>query len=157
MSNIYFPEEQIGFNELYFVCYMIERTARHIKQHNRYVVEHIGKEGLERQLSIANTIHSLNPDQVVSDWIDEYQLAMGNWDVTAVDKRFTEKVPSDIQMGKVYARLVQSVAGHNESLANSIQRVYASPICDVIDNYNSSAYYEPSYVQTRAFYAGAFE
>lgn len=156
MSNIYFPEEQIGFNELYFVCYMIERTARHIKQRNRYVVEQIGQEGLARQLSIANTIHSLNPEQVVDDWMKEYHLNSGTYDVTKVDSRFTDKVPADTQMGKVYARLIQSVASDNESLTSTIQRVYASPICDAIDNYNSSAYYEPSYVQTRAFYAGAF-
>ena len=32
MSNIYFPDEEITFNDLYFVCYMIERVARSIKQ-----------------------------------------------------------------------------------------------------------------------------
>jgi len=156
MSNIYFPEEQIGFNELYFVCYMIERTARHIKQRNHYVVEQLGQDGLARQLSIADTIHSLNPEQVVADWIEEYHLTNGNWDVTKVDSRFTDKVPADTQMGKVYARLIQSVASDHESLTSTIQQVYASPICDAIDNYNSSAYYEPSYVQTRAYYDGAF-
>ncbi len=156
MKNIYFPEETIGFNEIFFVCYMIERTARHIKQRNRYVVEHLGDEGLKRQLSIANTIHSMNPEQVVADWIEEYGLEQGDTDVTKVDHRFTDKVPTDIQMGKVYARLVQSVTSDNESLSATIRSVYASPICDVIDNYNSSAYYEPSYVQTRAYYAGAF-
>jgi len=156
MSNIYFPEEMIGFNELYFVCYMIERTARHIKQRNRYVVEQLGINGLERQLSIANTIHSLNPEQVVADWIEEYHLETGDVDVTKVDHRFTDKVPSETQMGKVYARLITSVANDKECLATTMMNVYASPICDSIDNYSASAYYEPSYVQTRAFYAGAF-
>ena len=42
MSNIYFPDEQITFGDLYFVCYMIERVARSIKQRNRYVVERLG-------------------------------------------------------------------------------------------------------------------
>lgn len=27
-------------------------------------------------------------------------------------------------------------------------------VCETIDNYNSSAYYEPSYVITRAYYNG---
>jgi len=156
MSNIYFPDEEIGFNDIYFVCYMIERTARHLKQRNRYVAERIGKEGLARQLSIASTNHCLNPDQVVADWVDEYQLQPGNFDVTVVDPRYTDKVPTDTQMGKVYARLVDSIAGKDDNLASVILRVYASQICDAIDNYNSSAYYEPSYVQTRAFYAGSF-
>lgn len=156
MKNIYFPDEEIGYNELFFVCYMIERTARHLKQHNRYVVEHLGDDGLKRQLSIANTLHCLNPEQVVADWIKEYHLEQGSFDVTIVDHRFTDKYPTDLQMGKVYARLVLSVSSEEEALSSTIQRVYASPVCDVIDNYNSSAYYEPSYVQTRAFLAGSF-
>lgn len=156
MSNIYFPDEKITFNDLYFVCYMIERTARNLKQHNRYVAEKIGREELIRQLSIAATNHCLNPEQVVADWIEEYKLERGDFDVTIVDPRFTTKVPSETQMGKVYARLVDSITPEDGNLADSILKVYASPICESIDNYNSSAYYEPSYVQTRAYMNGCF-
>lgn len=156
MSNIYFPDEEITFNDLYFVCYMIERVARSLKQRNRYVVEQIGSDGLARQLSIAETNHCLNPEQVVSNWKEEYNLMEGNVDVTAIDSEYTEKVPTDLQMGKVYARLIDSVARQGQDLVLTIQSVYASPICDAIDNYNSSAYYEPSYVHTRAFHNGGF-
>lgn len=156
MSNIYFPDEEITFNDLYFVCYMIERVARNIKQRNRYVVECIGSEGLARQLSTAETNHCLNPEQVVSDWKKEYNLALGDVDVTRVDSEYTDKVPSDTQMGKVYARLIDSISKQGLDLVQTIQNVYASPICDAIDNYNSSAYYEPSYVQTRAYLNGRF-
>lgn len=155
MSNIYFPDEQITFNDLYYVCYMIERVARAIKQPNRYVVERIGGDGLARQLSIAGTNHCLNPEQVISDWKEEYHLEKGTTDVTRVDSRFTDTVPTATQMGKVYARLIETVS-KEQDLVQSIQRVYASPICDVIDNYNSSAYYEPSYVQVRAYQNGFF-
>lgn len=65
MKNIYFPEEEITENDLFFVCSMIERTARHIKQRNKYVVNSIGYDNLLRQLSIADTLHSENPRQVV--------------------------------------------------------------------------------------------
>lgn len=155
MSNIYFPDEQITFGDLYFVCYMIERVARSIKQRNRYVVERLGRNGLARQLSIAETNHSLNPEQVMSEWKEEYQLEEGSTDVTRVDSRFTDIVPSATQMGKVYARLIDTVS-QGQDLVQSIQKVYASPICDAIDNYNSSAYYEPSYVQVRAYRNGFF-
>ena len=155
MSNIYFPDEQITYNDLYFVCYMIERVARTIKQRNRYVVERIGSKGLARQLSIADTNHCLNPEQVISNWKEEYHLEDGTTDVTRVDSRFTDTVPSATQMGKVYARLIETVS-QGENLVQSIQKVYASPVCDVIDNYNSSAYYEPSYVQVRAYQNGFF-
>ena len=156
MSNIYFPDEEITFNDLYFVCYMIERVARSIKQRNRYVVEHIGADGLARQLSIAGTNHCLNPDQVVCDWIEEYKLEEGSVDVTMIDSDYTDKVPSSTQMGKVYARLIESVSKQGSNLVQAITDVYSSPVCDAIDNYNSSAYYEPNYIQTRAYLNGGF-
>lgn len=155
MSNIYFPDEEITYNDLYFVCYMIERVARSIKQRNRYVVERIGSRGLERQLSIADTNHCLNPEQVVSDWREEYHLENGTTDVTSIDSRYTDTVPSATQMGKVYARLIETVS-QGQNLVKSLQDVYASPICDVIDNYNTGAYYEPSYIQVRAYQNGFF-
>ena len=112
--------------------------------------------GLARQLSIAETNHCLNPEQVVSNWKEEYHLAEGNVDVTNINPEYTDKVPTELQMGKVYARLIDSVSKQGQDLVRTIENVYASPICDTIDNYNSSAYYEPSYVQTRAYHNGAF-
>ena len=77
MSNKYFPEEQISFNDLYFVCYMIERVARKIHQRNCYVAERIGVGGLLHEMSIAQTSHCLNPEQVESEWIEVYGLREG--------------------------------------------------------------------------------
>ena len=43
MMNIYFQDEEITTNDLYFICYMIERVARKLHQKNCYVVNAIGK------------------------------------------------------------------------------------------------------------------
>ena len=94
MKNIYFPEEDITENDLFFVCSMIERVARHIKQRNKYVVNKIGYDNLLRQLSIAETLHSENPLQVVDDWTDEYQLENGSFDITDVDKELCTNIPT---------------------------------------------------------------
>lgn len=59
-------------------------------------------------------------------------------------------------MGKVYQRLILDTALPEENEVDGIIRVYNNPICDVIDNYNCSAYYEPSYVIARAYYEGGF-
>ena len=59
-------------------------------------------------------------------------------------------------MGKVYSRLVVSTLQESEDYADGMIRVYNHPICEKIDDYNSSAYYEPSYVLTRSFWAGNF-
>ena len=155
MNNKYFPDEEIGFNDIYFVCYMIERIARELHQHNRYVVERMGENGLYRQLSLASTTHCLNPLQVEDEWIEEYHMEKGTFDITNINLSYTDKVPSPTQMGKVYARLIQSVS-NPDNLLQVFRQVYNSPVSDTIDNYNCSAYYEPSYVQTRAYFNGGF-
>lgn len=156
MKNIYFPEEDITENDLFFVCSMIERVARHIKQRNKYVVNKIGYDNLLRQLSIAETLHSENPLQVVDDWTDEFQLENGSFDITDVDKELCTNIPTSLDMGKVYMRLILQTRLDAEDYAQGIIRVYNDDICETIDNYNSSAYYEPSYFIARSYFAGGF-
>ena len=156
MTNIYFPDEEIKKNDVYFICYMIERVARKLHQRNKYVVNKIGKGQLEHLISVANVLHAENPLAVEDDWIEEYNLAKGNVDVTAVDSELVTTIPSTTQMGKVYQRLIYDTMQPGESEVEGIIRVYNDEICDVIDNYNCSAYYEPSYVIARAYQNGGF-
>lgn len=156
MTNIFFPEEQIKTDDLYFVCYMIERIARQLKQPNKYVANAMGHDELAKKLSLADVLHSENPLAVASDWIDEYQLKEGNYDITKVNPELCSKIPTATQMGKVYKRLILSTMQLGEDFADAIIRVYNHPICEVIDNYNCSAYYEPSPYITRSYFAGGF-
>lgn len=155
-KNIYFPDREITYDDLKFICYMIERTARRIKQPNAYVVEHLGKDELMRNLSLADVLHSENPDDVADRWIADYHLEDGTKDVLNVDKELTPTPPTAIQMGKVYARLIMSVLNSGDNVAEKLSEVYHSPICEKLDNYNCSAYYEPSYFITRAYLQGNF-
>ncbi len=156
MTNIYFPDEKIQKNDLYFICYMIERVARKLHQRNSYVVNSIGKENLKHLISLANVLHAENPEAVEDDWIKDYSLECGSINVTEVDKELVSKIPTPLQMGKVYQRLISDTALPEENEVDGILRVYNNPICDVIDNYNCSAYYEPSYVIARAYQNGGF-
>ena len=156
MKNKYFPEENIEKNDLYFVCYMIERVARHLHQRNRYVVNAIGKEGLSHLLSVANVLHAENPLKVEDDWIKEYNLETSDFDITNVDKDLAGKIPTALEMGNVYQRLIVDTMNSKEDYADGILRVYNNDLCDVIDNYNCSAFYEPSYVIARAYQSGGF-
>lgn len=156
MTNIYFPDEEIKKDDLYFVCYMIERVARKINQKNNYVVNTIGTENLKHLLSVANVLHAENPLDVEEQWIEDYSLVQGSFDISNVDKELVREIPSAIQMGKVYQRLIVDTKQPEEDYAQGIVRVYNNDLCNVIDNYNSSAYYEPSYVIARAYQEGGF-
>ena len=135
---------------------MIERVARRLHQRNSYVVNKLGQEKLSHLISVANVLHSMNPLQVEDDWISEYGLEEGSFDVTDVDYELADRIPTALQIGKVYERLIHDTAEPNETEVEGIIRVYNNEICNKIDNYNCSAYYEPSYVIARAYYQGGF-
>ena len=87
----------------------------------------------------------------MKNWIETYQLENGDFDISDVNKELVSQIPSAIQMGKVYQRLIVDTALWNENYVDEIYRVYNS---DIIDNYNCSAYYEPSYIIARAYQKG---
>jgi hypothetical protein len=156
MKNIFFPEEEITENDLFFVCSMIERVARQVKQRNKYVVNKIGYQGFLRQLSIADTLHCENPQKVADDWKHDFQLEQGDFDITKVDPDLCSHIPTPHDMGKVYTRLILQTRLDEEDYAKGIIRVYNDDLCETIDNYNCSAYYEPSYYIARSYFAGGF-
>lgn len=156
MKNMFFPEEEISENDLYFICYMIERVARKLHQNNLYVVNCIGKKELVRLLSLANVLHCENPLKIEEEWIEDYHMKQGTVDVFNVDPDLDVHIPSETQMGKVYTRLILDTMQPKEDYAEAIISVYSNPICKVIDNYNASAFYEPSYVIARAYNEGGF-
>ena len=101
MKNIFFPEEEITKNDLYFICYMVECVARKLHQSNLYVVNRIGKKELMRLLSLANVLHCENPLKVEEEWIKEYQMTQGSVDVLDVNTELDVQIPRETQMGKV--------------------------------------------------------
>ena len=72
MQNIFFPAEEITENDLYFLCYMIERIARKLHQRNKYVVNSIPKEEWLRLISLADVLHCETPGKLEDEWIKEY-------------------------------------------------------------------------------------
>ena len=156
MTNKFFPDEKVTENDLYFMCYMVERIARELHQRNKYVINTIGYDELVNKISVANVLHSENPLKVVDDWISEYDLKHGDFDITDVDRELAGIIPTATQMGKVYTRLILQTLEGAEDYVQGMIRVYNDPICEKIDNYNCSAFYEPSYVIARAYYEGGF-
>ncbi len=156
MRNLYFENEEITINDLHFMCYMVERVARKLHQKNCYVVNTIGRKGLFHLISVANVLHCENALKVEADWIEEYGLQEGNHDVTKVDPELVDTIPTANEIGKVYMRLILDTLQPEEDYVDGMLRVYNHSICDKIDNYNCSAYYEPSYVVARAYFNSGF-
>ncbi|NFO14930.1 hypothetical protein FDB34_12150 [Clostridium botulinum] len=156
MMNVFFKDEEITENDLYFMCYIIERIARTLHTRNRNVVNAISYDELVKKISLASVLHCENPLKVVEDWINEYDLKKGEFNILDVDKELVDKVPSETQMGKVYKRLILNTLEPNEDYIQGLIRVYNHKICDIIDDYNSSAYYEPLPTIIRSYYNSSF-
>lgn len=156
MTNMFFKDEVVTENDLYFICYMIERVSRYLHQRNVYVVNAVSPEEWRRLISLANVLHCENPLKVVDEWVEEYQLERGNFDIEDVDKELVERIPSPTQIGKVYMRLIIDSLLPEEDYIDALIRVYNDEICLKIDDYNCSAYFEPSYVILRAYLNGGF-
>ena len=75
---------------------------------------------------------------------------------TAAQVDVVDLQPLALEMGNVYQRLILDTMSSKENYVDGIIRVYNDELCDVIDNYNCSAFYEPSYVIARAYQAGGF-
>ncbi len=156
MTNIFFDDEEVTENDLYFLCYMIERVARKLKQKNSYVVNKIGRKELVRLISLANVLHCENPLKIEDEWIMEYGLEQGDFDVTDIEERLETKIPTETQMGKVYTRLIVDTLRFEEDYIAGAIRVYNDSICEKLDDYDCGAYYEPSYFIARAYNEGGF-
>ncbi len=156
MKDIVFMDEKVTEDDLFFLCYMIERIGRRILQKSQYIINKIPYDELIRLISLSDVLHCENPEKLETEWINEYHLEQGDFDRANIDKSLVENIPSSTQMGKVYKRLVISTLQPDENYVDGMIRVYNDEICDSLDNYNTGAYYEPSYFIARAYNNGGF-
>ncbi|MEE0041819.1 MULTISPECIES: hypothetical protein [Catenibacterium] len=156
MINKYFEDEEITENDLLFMCFMIELVARKLRQRNKYVVNTVGYDNLYHLISVASVLHCENPDKVADDWIKDFGLKQGKFNIEDVDSELCTIIPTAMDMGKVYSRLIVDTSVSNEDYVSGIIRVYNDEICNTIDSYTNGAFYEPSYVIARAYKEGEF-
>jgi hypothetical protein len=132
-------------NDLFFVCSFIEAVARKTKNVRKEIVNRFGLAAMEHLLELADIYHCENMDKLVSEFIEKYSIPTGIFDNIA-DCRY--RVPTYFDIGKVYKRLIVSVAQYkNISYSAALMEVYCSWISPKIDDYNSSMYFEnPDYL-----------
>lgn len=79
MKNIYFPEEDIVEDDLFYICFMLEKVARFVKKPTSYIVKQIGEKNLYHLLSCAQALHCDNPEKVAREWVNDYAIQEGNF------------------------------------------------------------------------------
>ncbi|MCU6747553.1 hypothetical protein OCV51_07775 [Faecalicatena acetigenes] len=132
-------------NNLFFTCSLIEYIARKTKNRRKDVVRALDKQNVSKIYDLADVYHSDNIERVSDDFIKEAEIVTGTFDNVKACKY---SIPSYWDIGKVYKRLIKSVAEYEKiGVIDALLKVYKSFLSDKIDDYNSSMYYEnPSYL-----------
>jgi len=139
---IYITQEQ---NDLLYVCSLIEFVGRITQNTNADVVRALRKEGLARQIRLADINHCLSFEEVGDEIIEEYKIQQGSFNLIDNCKY---DIPSYVDIGGVYRDLILDVKDEQGGEVVDIMfAVFTSFISEKISNFNSSLYYEnPSYI-----------
>mgnify|MGYP003182472671 CR=1 FL=1 len=143
MANM--GRESTKDNDLFFTCSLIEYIARKTKNRRKDVVRALDKKNISKIYDLADVYHSDNINRVSDDFINAAEIQEGTFDNVA---KCQYSIPSHWDIGKVYKRLIKSVAEYEKiDVIDALLKVYKSFLSDKIDDYNSSMYYEnPSYL-----------
>lgn len=137
--------EKKEYNDLFFVCSLIEYIGRKTKNHRNVVVNAIGKEKLQHIYDLADVYHSENIDKLSNELIGKYHIENYVFDNV---KNGKYAIPTHWDIGKVYKRLIVDICNKQGKLPiDTLIEVYNSWLSRKIEDFNSSVYYEtPGYL-----------
>ncbi len=139
-------------NDVFFLCSLIEYISRETKNKRAFTVNKLGKELIQHIYELADVYHSDNIDKVANDFINKAGIINGDFDNVKACKY---SLPTYFDIGKVYSRLVLSVAkNENIKIADAVIKVYNSFISEKIDDYNSAFYYDTPQNMLIYYYEG---
>lgn len=131
-------------NDYFYVCSLIEYTARKTLNKRGTVVKALGEKGIEKQLYDAEVNHCLSFEQVSDEIIEQYNIQQGDFD-TITDCKYT--VPGYMDIGKLYSIMIEDCAKPGEETKELI-KIFCSFISDEISDFNTDLYYQnPSYLE----------
>lgn len=131
-------------NDYFYVCSLIEYTARKTLNKRGTIVKALGEKGIDKQLCDAEVNHCLSFEQVSDEIIEQYNIQQGDFD-TITDCKYT--VPGYMDIGKLYSIMIEDCAKPGEETKELI-KIFCSFISDEISDFNTDLYYQnPSYLE----------
>jgi hypothetical protein len=134
-------------NDLFYLCSLIEFTARKTTNKRGAIVAALGIKGIEKQLYDAGVNHCLSFEQVSDEIIDYYNISQGDFD-TITNCKY--KIPSYMDIGKLYSIIILDCAENDEieTVCEETFKVFSSFISDEISRFSTDLYYQnPSYLE----------
>lgn len=129
------------FDDVYYTASLMEFLGRKTRNRRRAIVEHLGISGIDYLLETACVNHCLSMEQVSDELIEEYGIQEGNFD-SVRECKYT--VPSATRIGKVYARLIDTISESENQYGEKLYEVFTSLFSDAISDFNSSLFFAPA-------------
>lgn len=131
-------------NDLFYVCSLIEYTARKTKNKRGIVVQCLGLEGIEKQLRDAEVNHCLSFEQVSDEIVEQYEIPCGEFDTISNSKYI---IPDFQDIGKLYCIMIEDCAKSGQEAAE-LMKIFSSFISDEISDFQTDLYYQnPNYLE----------
>lgn len=124
---------------LFFTCALIEQLGRNLHLKRGDIVMALGEAGIQTIYDHADVLHCEPIPKVAEDAAAEFGLDGGSFDNV---KKARYAVPDVWTAGKIYARLIEDVAGDDDRV-KALVEVYTSWIDERLCDYNSAFYYQP--------------
>ena len=131
-------------NDFFYLCSLIEFTARKTKNRRGAIVRALGEKGVEKELYDAEVNHCLSFEQVSDELIERYGIKNGDFD-TITGCAYT--IPGFMDIGSLYCLLIEDCAEPGKEVQELI-RIFTSFISDEISDFNTDLYYQnPDYLE----------
>lgn len=125
-------------NDLFYVCALIEYTARKTLNRRGVIVKALGDEGVRKQLKDADVNHCLSFEQVSDELIEQYNISNGDFDTITGSKY---AVPAFQDIGKLYSIMILDCAEEGKEVEELIN-IFTSFISDAISDFKTDLYYQ---------------
>ena len=122
-------------NDVFFVCWIIERFSRVTGLSHKEIVEKMGREEIKHYLNYADVMHCENPDKIVGELAEEFGLPVPPLYGSVIDK----SLPSLSDIGMVYYRIVRHA--HPDDFVEGIYAVMSSFLPPLIADYGNNLYW----------------
>ena len=139
----------VKYNDLYYVCWLIERLHRVTGQSHKVLVDLIGDARISRYMQLADVFHCENPDKIVGELTEELGLP----EPCLYNELPAEmKTPSLRSIAGVYARIVK--ATHPGNYVSGVINILSSFLPPLISDYGNNLYWANKEYLTECYKEG---
>lgn len=128
----------MSYEDIMYAAAILEKVARETKNTRKVIAEYVGISNINHLAEYADVNHCLSMEQVAAEIIEDNNIIEGNFDDVSTCE-YT--VPSVIDIGKVYARLVEDTETDTAKYPQALYNILTSDIAEKISDFNASWFY----------------